>query len=210
MTTWIVVVEWLARIILFGLIGLSIWSIAIIIDRRRFFRSFVQQGDHEALFDWIETRNKKALVDWAQKTDGWRAVMVSTLLAGDAALGGGDPSREMERVERLMVSQWLRQRAKLEEGLSVLGTLGSTTPFVGLLGTILGIIVSFGALSEGQIDSQKIMYSLAEALLLTAVGLGVAIPAVVAYNYFSRRVVDFLRESDALKEALVAQFTGRL
>ena len=135
--------------------------------------------------------------------------MVRSLLEEKESSEGQDRHLQRERSERLLASQWMRERATLEQGLSVLGTLGSTTPFVGLLGTILGIIVSFGALSQGQIDSQKIMYSLAEALLLTAVGLGVAIPAVVAYNYYSRRVVEFLREAEALKEALLAFLLGK-
>jgi biopolymer transport protein ExbB len=96
------------------------------------------------------------------------------------------------------------QRKEFEKGLPVLGTLGSTTPFVGLLGTILGIIVSFGELSQGTGSTNSVMFSLAEALILTAVGLVVAIPAVVAYNYFGRVVKLTLQESEALKDLFLA------
>jgi hypothetical protein len=85
-------------------------------------------------------------------------------------------------------------KKKLEKNISFLGTLGSTTPFVGLLGTILGIIVSFGKLSVTKTDTNIIMFSLAEALILTAVGLVVAIPAVVAYNFFQKKIKMILEE----------------
>jgi len=83
------------------------------------------------------------------------------------------------------------EKLRIEERLSVLGTLGSTAPFIGLLGTVLGIIVAFGELSMGNGDSKTIMFALAEALILTAVGLFVAIPAVIAFNIFKKKVQVF-------------------
>jgi biopolymer transport protein ExbB/TolQ len=210
LATWIVLVEWLARLILFGLMGLSVWSVSIILERRRFFKAYSENGNNDSLFKWIENNQKDELVAWARSTDGWRSNLVQILLTSSNGKSSSTiNSDSIERAERLISSQWIRERSALERGLPVLGTLGSTSPFVGLLGTILGIIVSFGELSTGQIDSQKIMYSLAEALILTAVGLGVAIPAVVAFNYYSRRVQEFLREADSIKEALIGQFLGR-
>ena len=77
----------------------------------------------------------------------------------------------------------------MEEGKSnVLGTYGATAPFIGLLGTVFGIIVAFGELSSGKVDSNSIMYALAEALILTAVGLIVAIPSVMCFNHFSKQL----------------------
>ena len=78
---------------------------------------------------------------------------------------------------------------KDEEGnLSTLGTFGATAPFIGLLGTVFGIIVAFGELSTGKIDTNGIMFALAEALILTAVGLVVAIPSVMYFNYFGKKL----------------------
>ena len=75
----------------------------------------------------------------------------------------------------------------IEEGkASTLGTYGATAPFIGLLGTVFGIIVAFGELSSGKVDSNSIMYALAEALILTAVGLIVAIPSVISFNHYSK------------------------
>lgn len=202
MASWIHIVEWLARLILMGLVGLSIWSISIIIERRRFLSDYTHKDANPDLYTWIEKSEKQSLLNWAQKTEGLRAGTVRAALTGNKSLS-------TEIIEKSVSSFWARERQNLEKGLPILGTLGSTTPFVGLLGTILGIIVSFGALSSGMIDSQKIMYSLAEALILTAMGLAVAIPAVVAFNYYSRRLISLFREGEALRDALIAQFSER-
>lgn len=198
MATWIVVIEWLARLILFGLIGLSVWSISIIIERRRYYKQYTEQDQNSQLFDWIEKSQNQTLKDWASKNQGLRAGTIKTILFKEN-------SKSSELLEKAVSSYWARERLNLEKGLPILGTLGSTTPFVGLLGTILGIIVAFGALSTGMIDSQKVMYSLAEALTLTAVGLAVAIPAVIAFNTFSRKLITLFREGEAIRDALIAQ-----
>ena len=183
---WLVIVEWMARFILLILVCLSVWSISIIIDRRRFFknlslpsedlkknirnRHFSFQGNHFYSDMLIEISNFK----------------ISTQMnnAFDAII--------------------FEKKKELEKGLPILGTLGSTTPFIGLLGTILGIIVSFGELSQGTGSSNSVMFSLAEALILTAVGLIVAIPAVIAYNYFGRKVKGVLNEASCLKDLYIA------
>jgi biopolymer transport protein ExbB len=202
MAAWINVIEWTARLILLGLVGLSVWSISIIIERHRFFKVFASKDASENLYQWIEEHNFQALGTWVEQHQGLRAGTLRTILKGQKLQG-------QAAMEKAVASFWARERLLLEKGLPILGTLGSTTPFVGLLGTILGIIVSFGALSAGMIDSQKIMASLAEALILTAVGLAVAIPAVVAYNYFSRQLLGLMREAEALRDALLAHLPER-
>ena len=109
-----------------------------------------------------------------------------------------------EQIEKAFETFLYSKRAELEKGLSVLGTLGSTTPFIGLLGTILGIIVSFGELSRGSGSTNEVMFSLAEALILTAVGLIVAIPAVIAFNFFSRKAKSLILEANAAKDHFIA------
>ncbi len=199
MATWLIAVEWLARFILLFLMGLSIWSIAIIIERRKFYRALLAQDLAPDLFRWIESGNKTELMNWSKSAKGVRAGIVRAILDRSAP----------HQMEKAAAGFWARQRIELERGLPILGTLGSTTPFVGLLGTILGIIVAFGALSSGQLDSQKIMYALAEALILTAVGLAVAIPAVVAFNYFGRIVIALQRECEAIRDLMIAHFTEK-
>jgi biopolymer transport protein ExbB len=100
--------------------------------------------------------------------------------------------------DHLAAERFLRKR-DLEKRLIVLGTLGNNAPFVGLFGTVLGVIKAFKDLSatEGA-GPEMVMRGLSEALYATAVGLLVAIPAVVAYNYFQKSVMDLLAEGDSL------------
>ena len=195
MTGWIIVVEWLSRLVLLGLFILSIWSVTIILERRKFFRSLNMDESLGDLENWIKEKDEGKLKQWAQARPQH---FVSGAL--DCVLGRPSAS-SAESAFSFYISQ---QRQKLERGLSVLGTLGSTTPFIGLFGTILGIIVAFGALSTGQIDSQRVMYSLAEALILTAVGLAVAIPSVIAFNIYSGKIVKFERGLYGLKDLLIS------
>ncbi len=86
-----------------------------------------------------------------------------------------------------------REKLRLERNLSFLATLGSNAPFVGLFGTVLGIIKAFHDLAGSQGGGPSVVMSgISEALVATAVGLLVAIPAVVAFNYFNRRVRAFM------------------
>ena len=183
---WLVVVEWMARAILLLLISLSVWSISIIIDRRRFFKSLTLPNDDLKK----HIRNKQ----FSFQGNHFYSDMLREL----------STLKSSEQMDKAFDAISIEKRKELEKGLPILGTLGSTTPFVGLLGTILGIIVSFGELSQGQGSTNSVMFSLAEALILTAVGLIVAIPAVVAYNYFGRKVKSILSEASGLKDLYLA------
>ncbi len=98
----------------------------------------------------------------------------------------------------------LMEKPKLEKSLSFLATIGSNSPFIGLLGTVLGIMKAFKDLSLAQGNVSVVMTGIAEALVATAVGLFVAIPAVIAYNYFQRQVKSILTNLEAVKEMCVA------
>jgi biopolymer transport protein ExbB/TolQ len=183
---WLTIVGWMARLILVMLILLSVWSVSIIIERRRFFKMFVFPIDE--IRKNIKTKN----------FDFSSIHFFSEFFQVLKAL------KTTEHIDKAFDAFASEKRKELEKGLPVLGTLGSTTPFVGLLGTILGIIVSFGELSTGAGSTNTVMFSLAEALLLTAVGLVVAIPAVVSYNYFGRKVKIILSEAQSLKDLYIA------
>jgi len=159
-----VIAEWSSRIILLFLIFLSIWSVSIMLDRKKFFKQLEASP-------WMKNGDKKNAHDF------WlRAVRVLSA------------SKNNENIERDFESFVEEEKPYLEKGVPVLGTLGSTAPFIGLLGTVLGIIKAFGELSINAMNTNKIMFLLAEALILTAVGLAVAIPSVVAFNYFQRKI----------------------
>ena len=104
-----------------------------------------------------------------------------------------------------MQSVKARMRPELDANLSILATIGSNAPFVGLLGTVLGIIKAAHELTaDVQSNPNAVMAGVFEALVATAVGLFVAIPAVVAYNLFHRRVRKRLAEVDSLAHLILS------
>jgi biopolymer transport protein ExbB len=118
-----------------------------------------------------------------------------------------------EAAEEAMAGASALQRLKLERRLTFLGTLGNNAPFIGLLGTVIGIIGAFDELGKAknatltgatQVAPEAVMSNIAEALVATAVGLLVAIPAVFAFNTFTRVVKTTLSNTDALGHVLLA------
>jgi len=118
-----------------------------------------------------------------------------------------------DAAEEAMAGASALQRLKLEKRLTFLGTLGNNAPFIGLLGTVIGIIGAFDELGKAknatltgaaQVAPEAVMANIAEALVATAVGLLVAIPAVAAFNFFQRIVKTTLSNTDALGHVLLA------
>jgi biopolymer transport protein ExbB len=120
-----------------------------------------------------------------------------------------------ESAEEAMAGAAALQRSKLEKRLTYLGTLGNNAPFIGLLGTVIGIVGAFEEFGKGPAQaiagaaaatgpSEAVMRNIAEALVTTAVGLVVAIPAVAAFNTFQRIVKTTLSNTDALGHVLLA------
>ena len=98
-----------------------------------------------------------------------------------------------------------RERLVLERRLTFLGTLGNNAPFIGLFGTVLGIIRAFHDLSLGSMKGHtSVMAGISEALVATAIGLFVAIPAVMAFNYFQKQVDHTLSVTEALSQGVLA------
>ncbi|MFA6093889.1 MAG: MotA/TolQ/ExbB proton channel family protein [Elusimicrobiota bacterium] len=92
-------------------------------------------------------------------------------------------------IEELLATKRLEERLRMERFLGILGTMGNTAPFIGLFGTVVGIIKAFRDLALSGIGGPTVVAKgIAEALVATAAGMAVAIPAVVLYNYFMRRV----------------------
>jgi biopolymer transport protein ExbB len=100
------------------------------------------------------------------------------------------------------------QKTRLERRLAFLGTLGNNAPFIGLLGTVIGIVAAFDQLAREASGASSVSATLqshiSEALVATAVGLFVAIPAVAAYNYFQRVVKATIASTDAVAHVLLA------
>lgn len=118
-----------------------------------------------------------------------------------------------EAAEEAMAGASALQRLKLEKRLTFLGTLGNNAPFIGLLGTVIGIVGAFDELGKAknatmtgaaQVAPEAVMSNISEALVATAVGLLVAIPAVAAFNMFQRVVKTTLANTEALGHVLLA------
>jgi biopolymer transport protein ExbB len=192
--TWIPLMEWGARITLAVLVLLSFFSVALILERRKFLR---RKTDPVSLTD-LKTSLRKgqalpALTSESVIANYW------ALLSQELS---DSPSDVIDRATRSFLSE---ERQKLEQGLTFLATIGSNAPFIGLFGTVLGIIQAFGELSAKQgSGSSSVMSSISEALIATAVGLLVAIPAVIAYNFFQRRVREILTPCEILRDEYLA------
>jgi biopolymer transport protein ExbB len=121
--------------------------------------------------------------------------------------------RGPEAAAEAMIGATAVQRMRLERGLAYLGTLGNNAPFIGLFGTVIGIIMAFeelgvaGRATAGVASasaSSAVMSSIAEALVATAIGLAVAIPAVAFYNYFQRRIKATVSNTEALTRIVLS------
>jgi biopolymer transport protein ExbB len=190
--------EW----VMWLLILLSVFSVYVMIERWGFLASV---GGADAAL-------RKPLRDALLAGD----LAQANKLVKDAKGAGGRLVGEMldtaERGEQSMAAVMAGQRPveklRLERNLAFLGTVGSNAPFIGLFGTVLGIIKAFKDLADqgvsGSDNSAVVMAGISEALVATAVGLMVAIPAVVAYNVFQRRVKNLLGEADALASSALA------
>jgi biopolymer transport protein ExbB len=101
------------------------------------------------------------------------------------------------------------EKRKLEKRLLVLGTLGNNAPFIGLLGTVLGVIRAFHDLAATAGGPEVVMQGLSEALIATAVGILVAIPCVAAYNYLQKRLRDHLSDLEHIGRRVIADLDGK-
>jgi biopolymer transport protein ExbB len=137
--------------------------------------------------------------------------------AGIVAAGLVQSPRGKDAVSHAMQGATALARMRLERRLSFLGTLGNNAPFIGLLGTVIGVVQAFEALgrqaestqaASSAMAPQVVMTAIAEALIATAVGLAVAIPAVVMYNVFQRHARSILANTEALSRVLLAHLVA--
>ncbi|MFT7222248.1 MAG: biopolymer transport protein TolQ [Candidatus Azotimanducaceae bacterium] len=114
---------------------------------------------------------------------------------------GVDPDRLMQNVQRAMRVAQVREEERLEEHLPFLATVGSTSPYIGLFGTVWGIMNSFrGLATVNQVSLAVVAPGISEALVATAIGLFAAIPAVIAYNRYSAHIELILNRFDAFTD----------
>ncbi len=189
--------------VLWLLVALSVLSIGIMIDRALWLRG--RDTDIERLARELRGALERKEVDrFIDKYKDDPAVPVRVVLRGlEERTRGAESAAEAMHGERLF---WRKQADK---HMIVLGTLGNNVPFVGLFGTVLGVISAFEHLRVNTAAAQdKTLDLIAEALTATAFGLLVAIPAVIAFNYFTRRIRVLMTGADECAHALLASLHG--
>lgn len=212
MSIWEMLTEigWFAQGIIGVLIIMSIFSLGVAVQKwwkfrklrkatARFAPEFARFLQEEQLDAAIELAEKEKTSHVARVL-GEALLEIKPLLRDRATITSSDINSAERAVER----QMLIILADLKRGLGVLATTGATAPFVGLLGTVFGIVNSFtGMAMTGSGGLAAISAGIAEALFATGIGLGVAIPAVWFYNYFQTKVENFTVEMTYTSKELV-------
>jgi biopolymer transport protein ExbB/biopolymer transport protein TolQ len=208
------IIERLLRIALLGstwvlylMLGLSVLSIAVMIERLIFFLK--HGGDADRLGDKLIERLR------ADDRPGAETLLQASKLVEAAVVRRALPWMDggAASLAEALEAEMGRKKKELEWGLNFLGTLGNNAPFIGLLGTVIGVIEAFHQLGEGQSKGamDKVMGGISEALVATGVGLVVAIPAVVAFNMAQKKIGEIEGNVGTIGKRLMAllKFEGR-
>lgn len=195
----------------------SVWSWAIIFEKvialravnsrsDKFEDRFWSGGSVDQLFDEVGRRpNSPMAALFAAAMREWRQSTTPDHTGHQTILGG-----VKERIERVMHVTLGREMSRLERNVGFLATVGATAPFIGLFGTVVGIINAFKGIStEKSTGLGAVAGGISEALVATAFGLFVAIPAVMMFNYFTNRVESFDVEMDNSSSELIDYFLKR-
>jgi len=190
--------EW----VLWLLVVLSILSVSVMIERALFYYrirlNFPEFSQHFSQL--LIEDDQEGLKKLCHNRD---AIECQVVLQGLDGLAKGPHAAEQK-----MNGYLVGQKQVLDRGLVILGTLGNNAPFIGLFGTVIGIIVAFHALGQNVTGgASTVMAGISEALVATAVGLMVAIPAVVSYNGYQRVVKRHLLNAEAVSQQLVARYS---
>jgi biopolymer transport protein TolQ len=179
------------KIVLGLLVFASFWSWVLIIDKGIAFASLKRKARRFEKTFWSGRSLEELYAQHNQRADQpFTAVFVAALREWKRSFEGGPPKEAQianvkERVEKAMNVSIQREIEKIERGLGYLATVGSTAPFVGLFGTVWGIMTAFTAIAARNDTTLAVVApGIADALFATALGLVAAIPAVIAYNRF--------------------------
>lgn len=199
-----------ATAVLYLLLALSVFSVGVVLERWFYFKR--RKFDLVATSDAIAKRLRAHDVKGARKDLGEMRAVEAEIIADALVCYEDGPDSVQE-----LVQKGIRQRRKVfENGLLFLGTLGSNSPFVGLFGTVLGVVAAFKELGAASANAAagggmgNVMGGIAEALIATAVGILVAIPAVIAYNVFQKKCNDIEENTSAMLNQLLAVMKSKL
>ena len=188
------------EVVLWFLIVLSVLSVAVMLDRFFFLKDFLSETSvilSEMISALESGRNSHMKLVYDK---------YGLLPAGKLLQKSWEHIIEKREkgLEEMMNSHLLALKPKMETRLSFLATLGSNAPFIGLLGTIFGVMEAFEALGEGGGSASVVMAGISKALVATAVGLIVAIPAITAYNFLQKQLKMIFHHLESMKETLLS------
>lgn len=200
--------------VLWLLFALNLASAAIALERVLAFRR--TGGDVASLVP----RLRMALRSGEEEEAARLLDDAGTLEARVVAAGLAEADLGYSAAEESMAAAMGLERSRLEKRLMFLGTVGNNAPFIGLLGTVIGVVGAFDALGNPQamtdamtaargLAPERVMGTIAEALVATAVGLVVALPAVALFNYFQGRVTTALADAETLGHVLLAHLKSK-
>ena len=207
--------QWPARSVVIALLVMSAWSIGVMIDRMLAFRVARRQSRQFAPAVAGALREGK-LDEAIRAAERNRKSHLAKVVVSGLQEFAANSATQATAEEQFEASKQALDRAEaiahaeLERGMSGLATIGSTAPFVGLLGTVIGIIDAFAMINHhGATGMQTISGGISEALVTTALGLFVAIPAVMMFNYFTSKIKAFDVEMDNSSSELMAYLQKR-
>ena len=191
--------------VLYLLLALSVVSIAAMVERWLFFRRHAD--DVDALRRRLAGPLRKGDLAAAGQVLGASPSLEARVLREAMRWSEGGAGAVADAID----SELFALKKDLERGMSLLGTLGNNAPFIGLLGTVLGVIEAFHQLGDGANKAAmgNVMSGIAEALVATGVGLFVALPAVVAYNVAQKRIGEIENGVGALGKLVTAALKTR-
>lgn len=206
--------DWIVKAVIIGLALASVWSWAVAIDKWLQIRK-LEDGARIIEAALAEGRGVDAIEESAKPGDAMARVVAIGM--AEARLARRIPNqteaglgRAIERMERVMQAATAREMARAERGLAVLATIGSSAPFVGLFGTVWGIMNAFRGIAESRDTNLAVVApGIAEALFATALGLLAAIPAVIFYNWLAGSLDRFATRLDALSDDVIARVSRR-
>ena len=207
--------DWIVKAVMIGLALASVWSWAVAIDKWLQIRK-LEAGARIVEAALAEGRGIDAIEESAKPGDAMARVVAVGM--AEARLARRTPNqteiglgRAIERMERVMQAATAREMARAERGLAVLATIGSSAPFVGLFGTVWGIMNAFRGIAQSRDTNLAVVApGIAEALFATALGLLAAIPAVIFYNWLAGSLDRFATRLDALSDDVIARVSRRL
>ena len=186
---------------MWGILLASFLSVSIIIDRVLFYKKAVIKPDafFNKIKDILQNTPTQSNIDHAITV----CEDVKSPLADIFKVILVNQTKGREQISELAESQTQIILPKLEERLTPLKTISSIAPLLGLLGTVIGMIKSFAVISQGDVASASVAEGISNALFTTAAGLFVAIPCIVMYNYFARKVDLILNDIDVYSKSLI-------